>query len=126
MIEPGDFDVIAEATGRSGNLSVSGLKLTARAKFRVMEPSALEYRPPTARPELLREIANATREAGGSYQSVTMLADTIERISATDRRQREETTRRYAPGQDDPWWALGMIVAALAVEWGIRKRFGMT
>ncbi len=123
---PGEYEVVARFSGRAdGAAAGAGLNLRANTRFRVLAAEALEFRPPTANAQLLREIAEVTRDAGGAYYDVGALAETLERLSATDRRRRDEVTLRFDPARRDPWLIFGVILSAWALEWALRKRFGL-
>ena len=98
--------------------------LTARAGFEVIL-SDLERRLPTANLALLRRASSLTATHGGAYHVIEELPSVLRRLAATDRRRREERRVRYDIAERNPWLLLAILVGALGLEWGVRKRAGM-
>lgn len=97
--------------------------LRARTGFVVTatDPEMLE---PTANLALLREAAGDTAAVGGAYHPISELATAVQRLAEVDRRLRIERPAAYDLVRRKPWWLLVLAVAALALEWVVRKRAG--
>lgn len=119
-LEPGAFSlrfalrVVAAGGG-------DRIELAARSGFSIVEidPEAVE---PTANLALLALAARQTARVGGQYLPIDRLPELLDELAAHDvrrpvvRQVRIDITRRYA------WWVWGALVAALSLEWAIRRR----
>ena len=116
------------ATARSrpaaGDSSAAGGEehaLVARTRFAIIAHD-LERRPPTANLALLRQAAELTGAYGGGYCDIDELPSLLQRLATTDRRRRVERQVHCNPVAQHPWPLLGILAAALGLEWALRKR----
>jgi hypothetical protein len=70
------------------------------------------------RPQLLREVADAT---GGTFAALPRSG--LPELRLTDPEVVEVGRRKDVPIWDR-WWSLGVLAAALAGEWVLRRRWG--
>jgi len=77
--------------------------------------------------ETLLQIARLTRPAGGSASEakVISLVDLAEEVRALEARPREKVLSRRERSQWDRSWVLFLLVALLAGEWLLRKKWQM-
>ncbi len=104
--------------------SITEEELTAQARFLIVAED-IEKRVPNADLALLRDAAERTRASGGNYREVARLPELLDELGRQDRRDRVETPARYELLTGDPWGLLLWLVAAVGVEWAVRKRSGM-
>lgn len=95
--------------------------LIARTRFAVLDAD-LEQQHPTANLALLREAAETTSASGGRYVPLDTLPALLRELATIDRRRRVERESRYDVVDRHAGLLLGVLVAALAGEWLIRKR----
>lgn len=91
----------------------------------VVESVDLERRQPLANLALMQGLADATSEAGGRFALLADLRRMLQELGDGDfRRQVIETTRQDL-GDTLRWPILAVVCGLLALEWVIRKRFGL-
>lgn len=104
-----------------------GIPQTLRARTRFpVSVDDLERRPPTADLGLVRAAAQRTAAAGGQYVELAELGSAVRALVAADRRERVETRETQDLIRSHPWWWLGLLTAALGLEWLLRKRHGLS
>lgn len=118
-LEPGTYELALEVQ------SQDGATWEATGRFEIVAED-LERRPPTADLALLRSVAAETTTVGGLYRDITELPSLLADLARQDRRERYVERIRYDVVERDPWGVLGWLLTALAVEWLVRKRAGMT
>lgn len=101
-----------------------GPSLEARAGFRVANLDR-ELQPPTSDLGLLSAAAALTTSRGGRFVRIAELEDLLSDLLRTDRRARLETRIAYDPVERSRWPWLGVVCAALTLEWWMRKRAGL-
>jgi hypothetical protein len=109
----GDYDV--KVTAERG-----GAKVAERTSAFVVAGTDVEFMTLVSRPSLLEGLARAT---GGRYAQAAnakdVFADIIDRAKSTNYQKlvRRELWSSY--------WYFGLIMGLLALEWGLRKKYGL-
>lgn len=98
--------------------------LRATAGFAVTDVD-LERVEPTANVALLREAAELTARDGGTYHDIEQLDEALATLLREDPRRRIERVEVIALAERYPWLLLAIIVAALAIDWALRRRGGL-
>jgi hypothetical protein len=123
LLSAGEYEL--EFVARGGGDSSAEVDeehvLVARTQFAIIAYD-LEQRPPTANLTLLRQAAELTRAHGGGYCDVDGLPSLLQRLASVDQRRRIERRVQYNPVARHPWSLLGILAAALGLEWALRKR----
>lgn len=119
-LTPGDFELVFTATGAGADAGDS-MELEGRSGFTIEQLNP-EFAAPTANIGLLKRAAEETRASGGRYVSIDRLPDLIADLAEQDKRIRVQRETQRAPVKDQPWRVWSVIIAALAIEWGVRKR----
>ena len=96
----------------------------ARTRFTVAAQN-VERRAPTANLPLLRTAAERTAPCGGRYVDSSGLLSLLNELAQTDLRRRVLTPVRYDLAARDPWGLLLWLLVLLAIEWSLRKRWGL-
>ncbi len=97
--------------------------LTATTRISVVADD-LERRPPTSNLPLLRDLAKLGASAGNRYATIDELPKLLAPLTLEDRRQRIANVRREDLLASQAWPLLGVAVAALAIDWILRRRAG--
>jgi hypothetical protein len=98
----------------------------ASASFEIMDQD-LELNNPAADPDQMARLANLTREVGGRSVAPEELPGLLREIQQNPPPMVEEVLMKWQLA--DTWWdawiALGSLLALLACEWYLRKRWGL-
>ncbi len=94
--------------------------LSSQAEFRRFSQT-LEFERPLINAYLLKKLAEKT---GGLYQVLKTGEDWKE--PTFPRRERFADARSKTIGLSDNWWAYGLIVGFLFVDWWLRRRAGLS
>jgi hypothetical protein len=100
-------------------------RLEARTSFALVE-AQLELQPPTANLALLRSAAELAAAQGGGFWSIEQLADVLKKLAEAERGEEVRTRVRHAVAERRPGTLLALLVAALGLEWAVRKRAGLS
>lgn len=114
----GDYDLHFETDAPDGET------LSAESRFRLLS-SDVETLPPTANLELLRSAAERTAAHGGRYAPLNGLEPVLRELLANDRREKSTRRIEYDVFVMQRWPIFLLLVAALTIEWALRKRAGL-
>jgi len=109
--EPGDYTVKVEARLKNEHVG------SPAAKFHVVAPSA-EFEQPGAAPEALMALATAGGGTCRALPDATSLIEALEREAQPARVERVQRRTLW-----DRAWLILLFVAALGVEWVLRKAY---
>lgn len=102
--------------GRDGDKT-----LTATTEF-IVDDRDLEEITPAANLRLMNELAGAAVSAGGGYWPIDRLPELLAKIAERDQRVRIEHAERFGVVDRWPWGLFAIALAALAIEWTMRRR----
>ncbi|MEX0611582.1 MAG: glutamine amidotransferase [Pirellulales bacterium] len=114
--KPGDYQISVTATQRDAVLG------TAEARFLVPDQD-LELDRPAAEPNLMAQLAEMTKAAGGAALAAEELPDLLKRLADKPPELKEEVIAKVTYW--DTWPFFLLFVGLLGVEWFLRKRWGM-
>jgi hypothetical protein len=114
--KPGDYKITV--TAKNGNETLG----TAEARFLVPDQD-LELDRPAAEPSVMAQLAEMTQPAGGAALAAEELPDLLKRLAEKPPELKEEVVAKVTYW--DTWPFLLLFVGLLAVEWFLRKRWGL-
>ncbi|TWT90960.1 hypothetical protein Mal64_13590 [Pseudobythopirellula maris] len=112
----GDYTVELTATADGETLG------SARARFLAPDHD-LELDRPSAEPQIMAQLADATREAGGRALAPEELPALLAELAEEEPMRKQEVIARVTYW--DTWPFLLLFVGLLTTEWWLRKRWGL-
>lgn len=118
--EAGDYRLLVEALDEQQVMKSSFLDF-------VVEKKDFELSDPAANPGLLDMLARMTERVGGRAIAPEQLPAILEELEANAQSDKVETQSRWQLGDTpvDAWAYFLALVGLLAVEWFLRKRWGL-
>jgi uncharacterized membrane protein len=114
--KPGDYRI--QVNAKKGNEELG----TAEARFLVPHQD-LELDRPAAENELMRQLAEMTKSAGGESLAAEELPDLLKELAAKPQDLKQEVIAKTTYW--DTWPFFLLFVGLLGIEWFLRKRWGL-
>jgi hypothetical protein len=117
LVEPGDWKLKVSAHGTDG-----GEIGTKEARFTIYRQD-LELANPIANVELMRQLADATANAGGGVRAPEDISDIFRAIAEKPAEFVIEKQESYTPWDSGP--LLFIVLSLMSFEWFLRKKWGL-
>ena len=117
LVEPGDWKLKVSAHGTDG-----GEIGTKEARFTIYRQD-LELANPIANVELMRQLADATANAGGGVRAPEDISDIFRAIAEKPAEFVIEKQESFTPWDSGP--LLFIVLSLMSFEWFLRKKWGL-